>query len=92
MLHLPSEKKLERYVQIETNTELTSLFKLIIQRKDFAYAPVFYLIKILDPRDRGMSLNEEKKLEGMRVLTGQVLKNPLFTPFMDEVCDHLLYF
>uniref|UniRef100_A0A914CF95 DUF659 domain-containing protein n=1 Tax=Acrobeloides nanus TaxID=290746 RepID=A0A914CF95_9BILA len=52
--------------------------EIIHQRMEFGSAPVFYLSKLLDPRDKGRSLDESMIEAGIKTLVEKILKHPLF--------------
>jgi hypothetical protein len=54
-------------------------------RREFGNSPVFCLARLLDPRDKGSSLNDNQKQEATRILIEHILKNPVFEPQFDKV-------
>uniref|UniRef100_A0A914D745 DUF659 domain-containing protein n=1 Tax=Acrobeloides nanus TaxID=290746 RepID=A0A914D745_9BILA len=63
--------------------------QILNSRREMGKAPIFYLARLLDPRDQGNALSEEQKLAGIQVLVEQVLKNPKFFAIKDQVMKEL---
>lgn len=51
---------------------------MLNEREEFGKTPVHFLALILDPRNRGASLNQSQRKEALELLQKKVLKNPMF--------------
>lgn len=47
---------------------------------------MYYLAKMMDPRDRGSDLSGLEKMAAYRLLQDRILKNPVFAPNAQKVC------
>jgi hypothetical protein len=55
------------------------------RRKDFCKNEIVHLMDILEPTDRGTSLNADQMKTAMRLLAEKILKNPVFAGKENQV-------